>query len=113
MADRITDLTVLERYCKGDRERMARYVAMYLEGAPALFEKLAGHIRAGASEDTARLAHGLRPQVEHMGAHALRSLLEEVEMVARTQGATACLAHARDLERLSEQVLRELRVWIP
>lgn len=109
MADKTTDLSKLERFCKGDRQRMLRYIDLYMEMAPRLFADLKEHILSGDADGTARMAHGLRPQVDHMGATALFALLHTLESLARTQGASACKAHLPELTRLSERVMLELR----
>ena len=36
----LSDLAYLERFCKGDRARMEKYIRIYLAGAPELFAKM-------------------------------------------------------------------------
>ncbi len=103
------DLTYLERFCKGDRSRMEKYMQMYLQGAPDLFAKLSSLFEAGDAEGLAVAAHSLRPQVNYMGAQGLFDLLTSIEQVARTEGAAACADAVKEALALNDLVLSELR----
>lgn len=103
------DLAYLERFCKGDQARMAKYARMYLDGAPALFAQLEERMNAGDAEGLAIAAHTLRPQVNYMGAQALFSLLTAIEEAARTHGAMACAAQVQEARACHEQVMAALR----
>lgn len=106
------DLTYLERFCKGDRSRMEKYIQMYLHGAPDLFAKLEAFLSAGDSEGLAVAAHSLRPQVNYMGAQRIFDLLTTIEQLARTQGAAACTAHVNEALSLNERVMTGLRACL-
>jgi HPt (histidine-containing phosphotransfer) domain-containing protein len=84
------DLDYLERFCKGDKGRMERYIRMYLEASPTLFEQLMDKATQSDAEGLAIAAHSLRPQVNYMGAHRLFDLLTEIESNARQQGTAIC-----------------------
>jgi HPt (histidine-containing phosphotransfer) domain-containing protein len=104
-----TDLTYLERFCKGDRSRMEKYVRMYLQGATGLFAKLTDALAADDGEALAVSAHSLRPQVNYMGAQALFELLTSIEQRARAEGAAACADQVARALALNEKVMAELR----
>ncbi|MEO8591042.1 MAG: Hpt domain-containing protein [Flavobacteriales bacterium] len=104
-----TDLAYLERFCKGDRSRMEKYVQLYLQGAPALFANLDRALRAGDGEGLAVAAHSLRPQVNYMGAQRLFDLLTALETCARVEGASACADQVRECTALNGKVMAELR----
>lgn len=105
----LTDLAYLERFCKGDHGRMEKYIAMYLQGAPGLFEKLRDALAAGDSETLAVSAHSLRPQVNYMGAQRIFDLLTDLEQRARAEGAPACTALVEEVLGLNEKAMAELR----
>ena len=107
-----TDLAYLGRFCKEDRSRMERYVHMYLEGAPALFQDLVAKQEAGDAEGLAVAAHSLRPQLNYMGAQRVFDLLTLVETEARVQGAAACRAKVDECVELNAKVMDELRAWV-
>ena len=105
----LTDLSYLERFCKGDRSRMEKYIRMYLEASPGLFAQLQGRLSIGDAEAMAVSAHSLRPQVNYMGAQELFDLLTAIEQRARTEGANACSEQVADALGLNEKVMAELR----
>lgn len=106
------DMAYLERFCKGDRSRMEKYIQMYLQGAPGLFAKLTAFLSAGDSEGLAVAAHSLRPQVNYMGAQRIFDLLTVIEEKARTNGAAACAVQVNEVLALNEMVMTELRAQL-
>ncbi|MBK8498356.1 MAG: Hpt domain-containing protein [Flavobacteriales bacterium] len=104
-----TDLGYLERFCKGDRARMEKYICMYLNASPGLFAQLQERLSAGDAEALAVSAHSLRPQVNYMGAQGLFDLLTAIEHRARAEGAEACAAQVAEACDLNEKVMAELR----
>lgn len=105
----LTDLAYLERFCKGDRGRMEKYIAMYLQGAPDLFAKLNSALSEGDAEALAVSAHSIRPQVNYMGAQRLFDMLTTLEQRARSEGAAACAALVNEVHDLNEKVMAELQ----
>ena len=103
------DLAYLERFCKGDRARMEKYIRMYLDGAPGLFAKLEDRLKAGDGEGLAVAAHSVRPQVNYMGAQRLFDLLTRIEEQARTAGPAACAVDVNGALSLNAIVMAELR----
>jgi len=103
------DLEYLERFCKGDRDRMAKYIGMYVQGAPDLFARLQALQSAGDADGLAVAAHSLRPQVNYMGAQRLFDLLASIEQQARADGAAACAEQVNEALALNEKVMAELR----
>lgn len=103
------DLGYLERFCKGDRSRMEKYIRMYLDASPGLFSQLRDRLSAGDAEALAVSAHSLRPQVNYMGAQELFDLLRAIEQRARGDGAEACSAQVTEACDLNEKVMAELR----
>lgn len=103
------DLAYLERFCKGDRARIEKYIRMYVEASPGLFAQLRERHAQGDAEALAVAAHSLRPQVNYMGAQALFDLLTAIEQLARNAGASACTAQVAEACELNEKVMAELR----
>ncbi len=104
-----TDLGYLERFCKGDRARMEKYIRMYLEASPGLFAQLRERQAGGDAEALAISAHSLRPQVNYMGAQRLFDLLTSIEQQARGEGAAACTDAVKEALELNGMVMAELR----
>ncbi|HEY0977655.1 MAG TPA: Hpt domain-containing protein [Flavobacteriales bacterium] len=91
------DLSFLERFCNGDRARMARYIALYLSEAPALFTELEMHALSDDAEALAATAHSIRPMAHQMGAQELMEALTTLEERVRTEGVQACTALIEDV----------------
>lgn len=105
----VIDLGYLDRFCKGDRDRMEKYIRMYIDGSPHLFADLALKAAAGDADGLALAAHGLRPQVNYMGAHQVFEMLTTIEEKARAKGVAACAELIALLPGMNERVLDELR----
>lgn len=106
------DLDYLKRFCKEDRARMERYVNMYIQGSPALFQDLLAKVEAGDAEGLAVAAHSLRPQVNYMGAQRVFDLLTAIESEARTKGTTACGSKVQECIAFNGSVVTELQDWL-
>ena len=106
------DLDYLKRFCKEDRSRMERYVNMYIQGSPALFQDLLTKVEAGDAEGLAVAAHSLRPQVNYMGAQQVFDRLAAIEHDARSLGAAACRDNVLECVRSNAGILDELRAWL-
>lgn len=106
------DLAYLDRFCKGDRTRMERYVEMYLKGSSTLYEDLKSKVAAADGEGAARAAHSLRPQVNYMGATPLVERLAELENMARTGNMTTCITALDDCLSMNARLVFELEAWL-
>ena len=103
------DLSFLDRFCQGDRLRMAKYIALYLAEAPAIFAELQQAARDQDVEQVAATAHNLRPMMHQMGAQRLMDLLTSVEERANEEEATAIALLVQDAMRMSAEVETALR----
>lgn len=75
----MVDLAFLEKFSKGDVQKMKKYVSMYLNTAPDSFKKMEQNINDQAWSDLAINAHSLKPQAEFMGIPSLKEVLIEIE----------------------------------
>lgn len=103
-----TDLEHLRIRCHGDTERMKRYIMMFLQGTPSLFEALRSQLDLGDLEGLSRTAHGLKPQAEYMGAFRLREELQAVEQAAASGDRAASASALGACAKTHADVLREL-----
>jgi HPt (histidine-containing phosphotransfer) domain-containing protein len=102
------DLSFLERFCHGDRSRMAKYIHLYLAEAPALFAELQQAANDQDAAQVASTAHNLRPMMHQMGAQRLMDLLTTLEERAKEEEATAVALLVQDVVRMSAEVEAEL-----
>ena len=84
----VTDLEPLRTLCKGETERMKRYIGMFLQGTPPALEQLKADLAANDLLGLARNAHGLKPQAAYMGAAALKEALERLEHAANASAGS-------------------------
>lgn len=111
MEEVVIDLAYLERFSKGDRSRMAKYIGLYLDGAPALFARLSDCQARGDAEGLGIAAHSLRTQVNLMGAGRLHELLTAIERDTGTLGAAGCESAVREALMVNDRVMASLRDW--
>ena len=103
------DLSYLERLFKGDRTRIHAWIRIYLEEAPAQFQRLTDAVARNDAEALAHGAHELRPQAHYLGTPRMLELLVAVSEMARTGDASTCRADVAELVALGEGVDAELR----
>ncbi|MBX2981932.1 MAG: hypothetical protein WBB32_16215 [Flavobacteriales bacterium] len=105
------DLAYLGRLCKGDRSRMAEYIALYLQEAPRLFAQLGALANKQDAEQLAQTAHGLQPHVHYMGDERLYILLDHIQECASAQGTAACKESVRECIALNQELMHALIQW--
>lgn len=75
----MVDLSFLEKFTKGNKEKMKRYINIYLSIAPETFQHMEEHIVDEDWEQLRIKAHSLKPQADYMGIPSLKSVLIEIE----------------------------------
>ena len=75
----MVDLSFLETFTKGNKEKMKRYINIYLSIAPGIFENMTQNIIDQDWEQLRINAHSLKPQADYMGILGLKSVLVEIE----------------------------------
>jgi HPt (histidine-containing phosphotransfer) domain-containing protein len=74
-----TDLTFLNSFAGGNKDKIAKYVNLFLQHAPAMVSTIEQHL---AGKDYASLkttAHALKPQITYMGIKSAEELIREIE----------------------------------
>jgi len=83
----VTNLSYLTDFCDGDRERMQKYINIYLESAPVLIEGLYAAESKNDREEIASLVHGFKTKLIMMGMDNATELAHQVELEARKTSA--------------------------
>ena len=83
--DSVTDMTYLTDFCKGDKEKMAKYVSMFTSTAPALIEKITAAKEEGDLETIANQVHGFKTKWIMMGMTATKDMAIELEILCREE----------------------------
>jgi hypothetical protein len=81
--NKMIDLTFLEKFSKGNSEKIISFVKLYNRTAPKLFEELLNYAIQKKWEDVSIKAHSLKSQVKYMGIDGLDTLLAEIEFKAK------------------------------
>jgi len=84
------DLTFLEQLTKGNRDKLKRYIKLYLDVVPETFSRMEENIAAEDWQSLAINAHSLKPQADYIGHHHLKDVLIEIELAVKNQHVNAC-----------------------
>jgi signal transduction histidine kinase/CheY-like chemotaxis protein/HPt (histidine-containing phosphotransfer) domain-containing protein len=80
----VTDLSYLEDFCNGDQERMRKYITIFLNSTPILFEKLNLAVSTDNYKAISTLLHNHKTNLVMMGMKDASELILEVELACRT-----------------------------
>ena len=97
LPDHITDRAFLVQFTGGNKDKMNKYIGMFLDNAPKLLEKIDA---AMAIKDYATVkinAHSLKPQLSYMGVKEEHSNILLIEQTSGENGQ-----HARLPELVSQ-----------
>jgi len=75
----MVDLSFLEKFTKGNIDKMKRYISMYLSMAPDTFERMNKNLASESWHELAVYAHSLKPQADFMGITSLKEVLIDIE----------------------------------
>ena len=78
----MVDLSFLEKFTKGDMQKMRRYITLYLNTAPQTFAEMKKCLDSQNWEQLRIHAHSLKPQADFMGLPDLKRLLQSLELKA-------------------------------
>jgi len=107
---KVVDLSFLKNFTQGKTSKMRRYISMYLNTAPETFERMHQNIDEKSWPELAINAHSLKPQAEFMGIRALKELLIEIEIKAKShqpEGIETLYAKAKSIHDESEVFLQD------
>ena len=75
----IIDLTFLQSFTGGSKEKMAKYIGIFLQMCPGQLELMKTHLGAGNYDSLRGVAHGLKPQITYMGIKSGEDLIKKIE----------------------------------
>ena len=81
-AARITDMAFLNSFTGGNREKIAKYVNMFLQICPGQLEAMTKHLATGNYDQLEGAAHALKPQITYMGIRSGEDLIKKIEKFA-------------------------------
>ena len=94
------DLTFLQSFTGGSKDKMAKYIGIFLQMCPSQLELMKTNLNAGNYDALRGTAHALKPQITYMGIKSGDDLIKKIERNA---------AEKIDVENLP-QLLEEFTV---
>lgn len=73
------DLTFLQSFTGGSKDKMAKYINIFLQMAPGQLTLMKSHLDAGNYDLLRGTAHALKPQITYMGIKAGEELIKKIE----------------------------------
>jgi len=67
LPEHVTDMYFLEHFAGGSREKMNKYIGMFLENTPRLLKKMSDALETKDLTTIKIAAHSLKPQLSYMG----------------------------------------------
>ena len=87
----VTNMSYLNTFCEGDREKMQKYVSMFLQSTPVLLEKLNAALSADDFEEVANQLHGFKTKFIMMGMKSTGNLSLLLEQKCRSESRPAMI----------------------
>lgn len=78
----LTDLNYLRSLTGGANDKIAKYIRMFLTGAPISIQQLDLHALSKDWDGVRQTAHALKPQLGFFGASGSEELLRDIERSA-------------------------------
>jgi CheY-like chemotaxis protein len=109
LPDKVTDMQFLQQFTSGKKDKMDKYIGMFLENAPRLLKQIDDSF-AGKDFPTVKVAaHSLKPQLSYMGVK------EEISHIFLIEQTASEAVHAdrlppliANLHRVCEKAFQEL-----
>ncbi len=108
----ITDLSYLEGFCEGDRERMKKFIRVYIGSIPVFKGRMKAAIESNNKEEIATLVHTFKPRWRMMGMKQSNDLAVKIETQIKEldDGLAASVALLVDqVERSVNEIAEEIK----
>ncbi len=79
----VTDLTYLTNFCEGDKERIKKYIDMFLASTPQVVEKINVAMEENNFVEIANQVHGFKTKCMMMGMRETKDLANTIEHLCR------------------------------
>ena len=81
----LTDLHYLRSLTGNENDKMAKYIRMFLTGAPISIQQMDLYSLSKDWSGVKQTAHALKPQLGYFGASGTEEILKEIERMAGEQ----------------------------
>jgi len=107
------NLEFLINFTKRDKEKIKRYIGMYLSSTPQAIEEMKKFLEENEFESVRLKAHSIKPQVQYMGIAELSAILLQIEKIVNekqdTNQLTGLISSA---ETINMQATNELEKYL-
>lgn len=79
----IVDLSFLNKFTKGDKQKIKYFIEMYLRTASGLFNEMGEAVDSMSNDELYSRAHSLKPQCTYVGIIGLKEILMEIEYATK------------------------------
>ncbi|MCX6274925.1 MAG: Hpt domain-containing protein [Bacteroidetes bacterium] len=73
------DLTFLQSFTGGNKDKIAKYIGIFLQMCPGQLELMRTHLASGNYDSVRGTAHALKPQITYMGIKAGEDMIKKIE----------------------------------
>lgn len=108
----MVDLSFLETFAKGNKEKMKRYIRIYLQIAPATFKDMEQHVADQDWEQLRIKAHSLKPQADYMGIPELKAVFVDIEEKVQAKNYANLNALFEQASDINTKAMPELKAFI-
>ena len=105
-SDTVSNLDYLESFCEGDKERMKKYISMFVDAAPQFMAKVNAALDEKEYETVANLVHGHKTSFIMMGMNNCKELAVSIEEKFRS--TEVLNEHIDELNVLLDQVKKAI-----
>jgi HPt (histidine-containing phosphotransfer) domain-containing protein len=74
-----TDMTFLESFTGGNKDKMNKYINIFLQVYPKSMEEMKNHLGSAEYDRLRAIAHSLKPQITYMGIRGGAELIQKIE----------------------------------
>jgi HPt (histidine-containing phosphotransfer) domain-containing protein len=82
MSTRITDLTFLQSFTGGNKDKINKYIGIFLQMCPGQLDAMQSLLQSQNYDALRATAHSLKPQITYMGIKAGESMIKNIEQFA-------------------------------
>src|SRR3954465_2346846 len=75
----LTDMTFLNSFTGGNKEKVNKYINIFLQVYPTQMSEMKKHLEAADYDRLRGVAHSLKPQITYMGIKGGADLIQKIE----------------------------------
>lgn len=110
LPEHVTDMQFLKQFTGGNKDKMQKYIGMFLDNAPKLLSNIENGLTAQDYGSVKIAAHSLKPQLSYMGVKEDVSKIFMIEQIAGSSAHFDTLPKLiANLKRLCAKAFEELK----